>query len=746
MSNKFKFADKFDFTPPFDFKTLEEQEFDVFKEKRILNQKLVKTGIIWVDDEVDFKKKFGLLKNDPNKFRVFIELKKGIKKQQGQYEKLNDSGILFNDFRKIHGVTLGENLVKAIENENKKKNTEVIINDLFNWLNVRKPREEETYNLLYKYIQDFAINYPSEIFKPEKVYEEFFKLMQDCISLGVIGINDIAKYLSEEVFNALATEIKKLKLEEVKWNPESKDKEGKSNYNPIFKDFSNVEAGITAIFDQLSSFSIQSTQYDEVNSIIVRFGNIAKQILVVFKDIILEPLKALNEYIKKNNAFIVGFINGCIDVLAGIFEGFGFIIGLFNYRNLKEFVNAIQQLVKNFDWSIVKGFIIGELQKLFAFWGEENQYKQAYELGKFFPKLIEIAINIVLGSKTVILSVKKINETRKALFKRFKEVRNMLLFKIDNKILKELKKEGISVNVSFDTNFPLSSATPGIGIPKLEIKNKEFEVVYKGISIKKFNNEKELNRYLKKMKKDIDFEAERFNAIFKDFLGAMKWRVRRTPGGSKIELIDEDKDIVLFRTENEIGIEKYIKYSKLTPDEKQDLLEKMYAKVKGNVGKSYKKEESVKKLRELGYDLDIPISKFELGKSNGVTPDFSVMGESMFSLEGKLGNGDYYKIKGYSLEDINSAFDKIKKVKGIVKVNITSDRTPDFSNCWIELGIEPSLGTLINSKLKLTWHHMDDLDSDLKSSLQLVIREVHEQTTQHMGSHKQLKEILNLVK
>ncbi|SEC37972.1 hypothetical protein SAMN04489761_2830 [Tenacibaculum sp. MAR_2009_124] len=41
---------------------------------------------------------------------------------------------------------------------------------------------------------------------------------------------------------------------------------------------------------------------------------------------------------------------------------------------------------------------------------------------------------------------------------------------------------------------------------------------------------------------------------------------------------------------------------------------------------------------------------------------------------------------------------------------------------------------------------MDDLDSDLKSSLQLVIREVHEQTTQHMGSHKQLKEILNLVK
>ncbi len=743
MSTTFKFADKFDFTPPFDFKNFEEEAFDVHKGKVILNQKTVKTGIIWVNSEADFKNKFGLLKNDPNKFRVFIELKKGVKKQQGEYKKLKDSGISFSNFKKIHGITLGQNLVKAIESENKKENTEIIISDFFNWLNIRESREEETYNLLYKYIQDFAIDYPSEVFQPEKVYEEFFKLIQDCISLGVIGINDIAKYLSEEVFNALAQQIRKLKLEENKWNPASEDKEGKSNYDPILKDFSNVEEGINAIFDQLVAFNVQSTENEQVNNIIARLKNIAVQFFEAFKDIILNPLKALNEYIRKNNAFIVGFINGCIDAVATFFEGLGFIIGLFNYRNLKEFIVAVQQLIKNFDWSIIQKFIKDELQKLFAFIFEGDPYKKSYELGQFFPKLIEIGFSIVLGAKTIVLTVKRINEVRKVLVKRFKEIRNSLLFNIDNKILKELKKEGISVKVSFNTSAPLSSATPGLGVPKLEIRNKEFEVVFKGISIKKFNNEKELNRFLKTMKKDIDFEAERFNAIFKDFLRERKWKVRRTPGGNKIELIDENKDIVLYRSKKEIGIEKYIKYSKLPEEKKFDLLEKMYNSISTNSNR-YRRSKAQKKLENKGYDIDIPETNIGIGKGNGVAPDFSVMGKDMFLIDGKLGNGLYDEIEGFSNADIEKAFKILNENNGIIKANVTSDRNADFSNCWKELGINEKLGKQIE-KMDLTWHHLDDLDSDIKSSFQLVRSEIHLQTYKHIGSNKQIQVLLNLI-
>ena len=82
MSNIFEFADKFDFSPPFDFKTFEEDNFDTYKDKIILNQKTVKSGIIWVSDKADFVKKHGLIKDDPNKFRIFAELKKGKEKNK----------------------------------------------------------------------------------------------------------------------------------------------------------------------------------------------------------------------------------------------------------------------------------------------------------------------------------------------------------------------------------------------------------------------------------------------------------------------------------------------------------------------------------------------------------------------------------------------------------------------------------------------------------------------------------------
>ncbi|WP_157730304.1 HNH endonuclease [Tenacibaculum jejuense] len=68
--------------------------------------------------------------------------------------------------------------------------------------------------------------------------------------------------------------------------------------------------------------------------------------------------------------------------------------------------------------------------------------------------------------------------------------------------------------------------------------------------------------------------------------------------------------------------------------------------------------------------------------------------------------------------------------------------------CLIDLpmGIEVALGANIKPKLKLTWHHLDDLDTDVKSSLELVHSVVHDQTFQHLGSFFQLEKLLTLVK
>ncbi len=49
-------------------------------------------------------------------------------------------------------------------------------------------------------------------------------------------------------------------------------------------------------------------------------------------------------------------------------------------------------------------------------------------------------------------------------------------------------------------------------------------------------------------------------------------------------------------------------------------------------------------------------------------------------------------------------------------------------------------------KMKLTWHHLDDLDDSLKSTFQLVYTPLHKRTTLHMGSNAQLLEVFNQLK
>ena len=242
--------------------------------------------------------------------------------------------------------------------------------------------------------------------------------------------------------------------------------------------------------------------------------------------------------------------------------------------------------------------------------------------------------------------------------------------------------------------------------------------------------------------KDADLESEKLNVIFKEFLAERNWKVRRTPKGKKVDLYDENTGQVLYRG-NEIGIEKYIVYTKLPNDKKKELIEELYENLLKNSNR-YNRAAAKKKLKDKGYNLDVPETKWGIGIGNGVTPDFSIMGNDMFTVNGKLGNGNYDSVEKYTGSDIEKALSIIQEKKGIVKVNVTNDRNADFSNCWKELGIEEDLGKAIE-KMDLTWHHLDDLDVDLKSSFQLVISEVHVSTYKHLGSNKQIDLLLELI-
>ncbi len=87
----------------------------------------------------------------------------------------------------------------------------------------------------------------------------------------------------------------------------------------------------------------------------------------------------------------------------------------------------------------------------------------------------------------------------------------------------------------------------------------------------------------------------------------------------------------------------------------------------------------------------------------------------------------------------------VEKHKGEIRTFLTGDRPADFKNCWRAMGVTDD--RLINryqslcKKLKLTWHHLDDLDEELKSTFQLVSTPLHDETIFHMGSFAQLEEV-----
>ncbi|AWG27095.1 HNH endonuclease [Flavobacterium kingsejongi] len=60
------------------------------------------------------------------------------------------------------------------------------------------------------------------------------------------------------------------------------------------------------------------------------------------------------------------------------------------------------------------------------------------------------------------------------------------------------------------------------------------------------------------------------------------------------------------------------------------------------------------------------------------------------------------------------------------------------------MGIKPSVGEKILVELKLTWHHLDDLDENLKGTMQLIQTDIHIATLPHKGSPIQIKTVLDI--
>ena len=216
----------------------------------------------------------------------------------------------------------------------------------------------------------------------------------------------------------------------------------------------------------------------------------------------------------------------------------------------------------------------------------------------------------------------------------------------------------------------------------------------------------------------------------------------KVQGSSKWELIDLD-GIVHFRAElngpppkiNFASYKKFKKLSVLQQNNIQNQIKSTFRNGSISSGNAYTSTKT-----HLG--KQIPRSN----NGMGVSPDFKnlEMAFQPYPAINILGNGN--DIIGLS-EPLQNIIQKIKSYNGEVKVPISGARNlthVDFSNAWLKMDIDPKDGKKILKELELTWHHVDDLDINMNSSLQLVRKQAHAPIS-HSGSVKQALVLFNRI-
>lgn len=203
-------------------------------------------------------------------------------------------------------------------------------------------------------------------------------------------------------------------------------------------------------------------------------------------------------------------------------------------------------------------------------------------------------------------------------------------------------------------------------------------------------------------------------------------------GSVKHEFISLDQ-ILHFRGERfgpppRFNLEGLIKFKKLSASQQIDKLNE----AKNTFNQGTVKYSTVKEYQ------DIPI----LISQNGMAPDFKGLGMAFdppgsFNLPGmsNMTPAQIAEIQSELSEPLSSIINKIKAHPDGIKVPIIENtRTIDYQNMWRRMGIDPKDGQVIKEQFSLDIHHLDDLDIDLQTTLQIVTNKAHNLTKSHSGS------------
>ena len=500
----------------------------------------------------------------------------------------------------------------------------------------------------------------------------------------------------------------------------------------------------------------------------------------------------LNQGLNVVNAFICGLWNSIADILVGIFDLLGLLFKAIaggqkallqagkKLPELLETIDSFIQFTIVLDYPAIMIAVFNGVKSIdFSGFVEKiTAEKVAYYIGAFIGFVVSMIIEALLtgGIKNVQSIISRIGSLAENMLgfmqraittffgKSLKQLGDDLvglfvkitdflrkgtdeIVKLIQRFFDELKRAAQKGRAVLEFAASLTRALKKLGVSWTDEIINGLDVVkvvqtidgktvpvFTGPRVDFFSALEEFNRIgrvnTKVLKRRLDELATELNRDLLKFLEDKGYSVVRKSRSTKnLDIVDK-KGFIIFRgTKDEIlKFENFIRKSRT---ERKALLSKTNKAIKSkNSDKIYNPEVAKSK------GIDIPRSK------NGTSPNFKGL-KKYLNEDGKLGNG---KLDiGISSNNLEDALKKINKFDGEVKIPITGlDRGADFQNCWKAMGIDPSIGAKLQDKLKITWHHLDDLDVDLESTMQLVVGKTHFKTLQHLGSHAQIKELLDI--
>ena len=558
----------------------------------------------------------------------------------------------------------------------------------------------------------------------------------------------LAKTIDEEFFKPFTPKIKDIvtKLKSVK----PLDKLLGNRLNSVEQFIDKIPEYLTKLLKLIQS--ALKGAFEFYNGLLVGIINSLVDLLKTVFDILALICKGLHALLKEGVKFVnsPGAYMGMI--IEGLENGIEIITNAITLDNLKAFmgfqffiikkvgelgITAIQSL-QNLSLSDVKeaaseatdisipfdsigyytGYIIGFIaQEVLIFMatagvgtvaeGIRGAVRSYVELGKAIGRVsskiakgvhrkitisVEFFLRIMRSIKSFVKNIPKHFETLKTwvdnLITGFLNKGNRL-FQEFIEAIKLLESLGVTIIKNIDSNLSPALVAQGADGTLYAVKQGSTSI---------FNGTKsQIDDFLRKIE-DIRNSGgnvtKKVQKYIDELAGSFNLKVKRN--SKTISLVDENGTIV-FKAIDDLDLDKYLKFIGKNVEERRALIKSMKDRLKSS-DKVYKQENALAK----GYD--IPTSK------NGTSPDFDGLTDYLYK-----GNPDF----------------------GRVKIKVTGSRDRDFA-------LANKLMDLKETPKGYTWHHLDDLDEGLGCTMQLIKTKAHLKTYNHIGSAKQLQELLNI--